>query len=284
MSAEFFSYIALALVILISLCCAVLGFLLLKSRKTSPPESDTDITNDENSEALEEELESLENGQNIEEETKALGDIRKNLEAKVKQVSQLKDIVKEQITSLLGAKKQASKSEGKGLDEEQVDQLIDQTEKSSEIITILKSEFEENIQKLAKQEEQLAKKNLDMAKVRKLFKQHQKLKSMYKKLAGETSKLKKEIQQKSNTIDELKNQQATPSAANTSANASGLTTSEHPDELEKSLARAIREKEFIESHYLELVEKLPDAEKLKQELENTKKELSMLEEQVTGKE
>ncbi|OMH25588.1 hypothetical protein [Motiliproteus sp. MSK22-1] len=317
MSAKLLGFIVIT--VLITVACAGVIYYLLRGKNAKDVTLDTD---DDQEELTEEDEARLSSAEGLEEERGIVADLRSGLEKKTKVISELKDSVKNQLSALLQTIKKDPSSESLTPTEksdpafnDKMETLVRQTKHSNELIAQLKADFEANKQKLETLDGKLAEKAPDVTKVRKLIQRHKQLKEQNQQLARQAEEHKMVYETQQALIEELQQKVAADNQPSLSPTENSTPEVETPasemyfddqyaeaqlqdaqadhegaqdekleqiQELERSLARTIREKDFIESHYLDLVETLPEAEEAKQELERTKKELSMLEDHVVS--
>ncbi len=228
----------------------------------------------------------------LKEERHLLAGVLSGLEQKAHLVADLKTSIKSHLSSLGTLLPISGKADEAKIDEEKIDFLMRQTQHSNQLISQLKSDFDNSQQQLKKLSGKLAEKGPDVKKVRQLLDRHKRLKAHNAQLQQQLVKLQAGSEAQQLLIEELqakKPHETTLEATTNSQNDDFLPRppdlviqQDEFDELKTSLARTVKEKEFIERHYLELVESLPEAEEIKQELERTRKELAMLEQHIVS--
>ncbi|MEH6625379.1 MAG: hypothetical protein V7739_02965 [Motiliproteus sp.] len=286
MSVGLISFIAFDIVALI--VCIGLIYSLLRARKTdasasfdSAPESDQNL---QKFDASDQEQATLNVADALSEERNLVSELRAGLEKKARMLSELKDSVKSQLSNLLQAKQHSAAETSQAnspLFDQKMDELVNQTKHSNQLISELRSDFEANRQQLDTLDEKLAKKAPSVHKVRQLVEKHKMLKEQNQQLMSQIKEYMVSGDTQESLIAEL--QQKVDSADPTAANFVA-TPALQPDieKLQSTLIRTLREKEFIEAHYLKIAESLPEAEEIKQELSRAKKELLMLEEHIVS--
>ncbi|MEH6811644.1 MAG: hypothetical protein V7677_03835 [Motiliproteus sp.] len=286
MSVGLISFIAFDIVALI--VCIGLIYSLLRARKTdasasfdSAPESDQNL---QKFDASDQEQATLNVADALSEERNLVSELRAGLEKKARMLSELKDSVKSQLSNLLQAKQHSAAETSQAnspLFDQKMDELVNQTKHSNQLISELRSDFEANRQQLDTLDEKLAKKPPSVHKVRQLVEKHKMLKEQNQQLMSQIKEYMVSGDTQESLIAEL--QQKVDSADPTAANFVA-TPALQPDieKLQSTLIRTLREKEFIEAHYLKIAESLPEAEEIKQELSRAKKELLMLEEHIVS--